>query len=200
LPVYLLEAISAGETGLTAPEVDTAERLLIEAAQKDPSRFAEIYENNFHHVYAYIARRVGDRDVAEDLTSDVFHKALAGLPRFEWRGVPFVAWLLRIASNAIIDRAKRAAHETGIANLDEPFDASPQELDELEKRARLFKLVERLPADQRKVIELRFGEEKSIREVANQLARSEGAVKQLQFRALQNLRAQLNVGSGETNG
>ena len=185
---------------MTATEADTAERLLIEAAQKDPARFAEIYENNFHRVYAYIARRVGSRDVAEDLTSDVFHKALAALPRFEWRGVPFGAWLLRIASNAIIDRAKRAAHETGIAALDEPADASPQEFDEIERQARLFKLVERLPADQRRVIELRFAEEKSIREVANELARTEGAVKQLQFRALQNLRAQLNVQSGDTNG
>jgi len=186
---------------LTATEADTAERLLIEAAQKDPARFAEIYENNFHRVYAYIARRVGNRDVAEDLTSDVFHKALAALPRFEWRGVPFGAWLLRIASNAIIDRAKRAAHETGIAALDEPTDTSPQEFDEIEeKQARLFKLVERLPADQRRVIELRFAEEKSIREVASELARSEGAVKQLQFRALQNLRASLNVESGDTNG
>lgn len=190
---------------MTATEVDTAERLLIEAAQKDPSRFAEIYELNFHRVYAYIARRVGNRDVAEDLTSDVFHKALAGLPRFEWRGVPFAAWLLRIASNAIIDRAKRAAHETGIAAnesdvADEASAASPQEIDVIEKRANLFKLVERLPVDQRRVIELRFAEEKSIREVAHALARTEGAVKQLQFRALQSLRAQLNVESGDTNG
>ena len=192
---------------MTATETDTAERLLIEAAQKDPARFAEIYENNFHRVYAYIARRVGSRDIAEDLTSDVFHKALAGLPRFEWRGVPFVAWLLRIASNAIIDRAKRAAHETGlgadesgIAAYDEPSDASPQDFDVIEKQARLFKLVERLPADQRRVIELRFAEEKSIREAARELGRSEGAVKQLQFRALQSLRAQLNVESGDTNG
>jgi hypothetical protein len=114
------EAISAGEPGLTATEADTAERLLIEAAQKDPARFAEIYELNFNRVYGFIARRVGSRDIAEDLTSDVFHKALAGLPRFEWRGVPFGAWLIRIASNAIIDRAKRAANELDISGLDEP--------------------------------------------------------------------------------
>ena len=76
---------------MTASGADTAERLLVEAAQKDPARFAEIYEHNFARVYAFIARRVGNRDVAEDLTSDVFHKALAGLPRFEWRGVPFGA-------------------------------------------------------------------------------------------------------------
>ena len=185
---------------MTATEADTAERLLIEAAQKDPARFAEIYELNFNRVYGFIARRVGSRDIAEDLTSDVFHKALAGLPRFEWRGVPFGAWLIRIASNAIIDRAKRVAKETNTSGVDEPSKVSPKEIEELEQRARLFKLVDQLPPDQRRVIVLRFSEEKSIREVAHDLSRTEGAVKQLQFRALQNLRAQLSKESGDTNG
>ncbi|HWN98619.1 MAG TPA: sigma-70 family RNA polymerase sigma factor [Blastocatellia bacterium] len=185
---------------MTAPEADTAERLLIEAAQKNPARFAEIYENNFDRVYGYIARRVGSRDIAEDLTSDVFHKALAGLPRFEWRGVPFGAWLIRIASNAIIDRAKRAAKESDVSSVDEPTSVSPREIEEIEQRARLFKLVDQLPPNQRRVIALRFAEEKSVREVALEMARTEGAVKQLQFRALQNLRAQLSEESGDTNG
>jgi RNA polymerase sigma-70 factor, ECF subfamily len=73
------------------------ERLQVEAAQQDPARFAELYEDNFERVYAYFARRVRNRDEAEDLTSEVFREALACLPRFEWRGLPFVAWLLGIA-------------------------------------------------------------------------------------------------------
>src|SRR5258708_35804544 len=85
------------------------ERLLIEAAQRDRARFAAIYEEYFALVYAYVARRVRDRSTAEDLTSDVFHKALASLPRFKWTGAPFASWLFRIASNLIADRAKRAA-------------------------------------------------------------------------------------------
>lgn len=68
---------------MTVQETDTAERLAIEAAQKDPARFAELYENNFERVYAYITRRVRDRHEAEDLTSEVFHQALAALPRFQ---------------------------------------------------------------------------------------------------------------------
>ena len=87
------------------------DRLLVEAAQKDPSRFAELYELNFGRVYGYIARRVPDRDAAQDLTSDVFHKALANLHSFEWRGVPFAGWLLRIAANMIVDRSKRGTKE-----------------------------------------------------------------------------------------
>ncbi|HXI93833.1 MAG TPA: sigma-70 family RNA polymerase sigma factor [Blastocatellia bacterium] len=191
-----------GELRPNAPAQADAERLLIEEAQKDPARFAELYENNFSRVYAYIARRVRDRNDAEDLTSEVFHQALAGLPRFEWRGVPFAAWLFKIASNAIIDRSTRAAKEREVpAILDLPSEVSPQEIEsEIEQRARLFQLVDRLPVDQRRVIGMRFAEEKSIREIAHELGRSEGAVKQLQFRALQNLRAQLSDESGGMNG
>ena len=77
--------MDAGEQALTVPGTDTAERLLVEAAQSDPGRFAELYENNFERVYAFIARRVRDRAAAEDLTADVFQQAFANLARFEWR-------------------------------------------------------------------------------------------------------------------
>jgi RNA polymerase sigma-70 factor (ECF subfamily) len=169
------------------------ERLLVEAAQRDPTRFAELYEINFERVYAFIARRVGDRDAAEDLTSEVFHKALANLRRFEWRGVPFAAWLLRIAGNAVADRAGRAGKEVAV---DDPPELGEEasvlvDLEEVEHRARLFRLVDDLPADQRHVIAMRFAEEKSIREIAESLGRTEGAVKQLQFRGLQSLRAKV---------
>ena len=92
---------------LEGPRKEADERLLIEAAQKDPARFAELYENNFERVYAYVVRRVGDRAETEDLTSEVFHHALANLQRFEWRGIPFAAWLYRIAANLISDRWQR---------------------------------------------------------------------------------------------
>jgi RNA polymerase sigma-70 factor, ECF subfamily len=174
------------------PEDD---RLLIEAAQKDPNRFAELYELNFARVYAYVARRVGDRDAAQDLTSDVFHKALAGIRSFEWRGIPFAAWLLRIAANMIADRSKRPVRE--ITGIDDPPEPGTQpNLEEIDRHARLFRLVEQLPADQRRVIGMRFAEEKSIREIGKELGRSEGAVKQLQFRALQNLRTRMEGANG----
>jgi RNA polymerase sigma-70 factor (ECF subfamily) len=72
---------------------------LIEAAQGDPRRFAELYESNFERVYPFIARRVGHRDQAQDLTADVSYSAFANCSRFEWRGVPFSAWFFRIAAN-----------------------------------------------------------------------------------------------------
>ncbi len=171
---------------------ETEERLLIEAAQSDPSRFAELYEQNFHRVYAYVARRVHDRAEIQDLTSHVFHQALANLGKFKWRGSPFAAWLYRIASNAIADHAKRKGREF----IDQPIPSSENSaataLEEVERRARTFSAVDELPEDQRRVIVMRFADEKSIREIADELGRSEGAVKQLQFRALENLRNRLN--------
>lgn len=169
------------------------ERLLIEAAQKDPVLFADLYEQNFQLVYAYIARRVGDRATAEDLTSEVFQKALEYLPRFTWRGVPFAAWLLKIATNIIADRSKRAAREYELADEADATEMTQFSLEEVQERARLFRLVDQLPADQRRVIALRFAEEKSIREIAEELGRTEGAVKQLQFRGLQTLRAEFQA-------
>jgi RNA polymerase sigma-70 factor, ECF subfamily len=162
-------------------------------AAKNPSRFAELYELNFARVYGYIARRVSDRDTAQDLTSDVFHKALANIHSFEWRGVPFAGWLLRIASNMIVDRSKRGTKEiTGQDDLaDLPDPGAKPKLVEADECAQLFLLVDQLPKDQRRVIGMRFAEEKSIREIAQALGRTEGAVKQLQFRALQNLRSRM---------
>jgi RNA polymerase sigma-70 factor (ECF subfamily) len=165
------------------------EQELIEAAQKDPSRFAELYEANFERVYAFIVRRVQNRQEAEDLSAEVFEHALANLSRFEWRGVPFAVWLFRIAANAIADRWKQVAKQR-------PDPVSEDDLDqprwpEIERRAVLFQLVERLPEDQRSVVVNRFVEQKSIRDIAQEMGRSEGAIKQLQYRALETLRASM---------
>jgi RNA polymerase sigma-70 factor, ECF subfamily len=180
----------AGESALKRRSKDAPERRMIEAAQRDPACFAELYENNFERVYAFIARRVHDRDLAEDLTAEVFHSALKNVGRFEWRGIPFAAWLYRIAANAIADYGKRAAQLEAIElRKIQEFDPSDDtDLAEVEHRARLFKLVEKLPSDQRQVITMRFAHQKSIAEIAKDMARSEGAIKQLQFRGLQSLR------------
>jgi RNA polymerase sigma-70 factor, ECF subfamily len=173
---------------------DQEERLLVEAAQVDPTRFGDLYEIHFERIYAFIARRVSNRDIAEDLTSDVFHKALAGLRRYESRGAPFAAWLIRIAANAVADQYKRSAREAP-GSEDPPEPAANPDVEASENRAHLFRLVNQLPDDQRRVIFQRFVEQMSIHEIAQQLGRSEGAVKQLQFRALQNLRTRMEGAS-----
>ena len=168
------------------------ERLLIEAAKADPRRFADLYERHFDRVYAFLARRAADRSEAEDLTSEVFHQALSHLGRFEWRGIPFVVWLLQIARNALADRWARTARERGEPALDAMDEAQPGQAD---RRALLAGLVGELPADQQRVVRERFVEGRSVREISRDLGRTEGAVKQLQFRALQHLRARLRDGN-----
>lgn len=189
--------MAVGKLAAKGPAEGVNERLLVQAAQEDPAKFSDLYEQNFELVYAYVVRRVRDRDVAEDLTAEVFHKALRNLPRFKWTGAPFAAWLFRVASNTIADRAKRAARESNTSQLPDVAGTSEIDLEEIEQRALLFRRVGELPADQRRVIFLRFAEEKSIREIANEMDRSEGAVKQLQFRGLESLRAQLGAMQGE---
>lgn len=181
---------------MSAPAHTPDERQLIAAAQADPRRFAALYDSHFERVYAYVARRVGSRAEAEDITSEVFHHALANLPRFEWRGAPFAAWLYRIAANAIADRWQRAGRERGNPAAIDSAAADDPQLAEVEQRALLFRLVESLPEDQQRVLRMRFTEEKSIREIAAALGRTEGAVKQLQFRALESLRARMSEENG----
>jgi RNA polymerase sigma-70 factor (ECF subfamily) len=174
---------------------DAGERVLVEAAQNDPARFGALYDIHFERIYAFIVRRMHDRDKAEDLTSEVFQKALARLRSYTWTGAPFAAWLFRIAANAISDQLKRSAREP--VNVDDPPEpgAGPEQ-EAIESQARLFRLVEKLPAEQRRVIFERFVEQRNIREIAEQLGKSEGAVKQLQFRALEKLRSQMEGAHG----
>ena len=161
------------------------DRLLIEAAQLDPARFVDVYERYVDRIYAFVSRRTGNRAAAEHITSEVFERALRTIGRFEWRGVSAAAWLFRIASNAIADNWRDRAHDSHDPAPDVP-DAG--ELEQIEWRIALSRHVEQLPDLQRQVIRMRFIDEKSIRYVAAALERSEGAIKQLQLRALENLR------------
>ena len=173
-----------------APSESVDERVLIEAAKKDPSRFGALYEIHFDRIYAFVIRRLRDREAAEDLTSEVFRKAFASLPKYEFRGAPFAAWLYRIAANAIADYAKSGGREISGLEL-ECEGSSPPDAVDIEQRARLFRLVDDLPGEQRRVVFARFVDEKSIRDVAQDLGKTEGAIKQLQFRALTTLRKQM---------
>lgn len=162
------------------------ERLLIEAVQTHPARFAELYEQNFDRVYAFFARRVATREEAQDLAAEVFHQALASIRTFKWQGAPFVAWLYGIAAHVL----SKHWHTLGKNATAECADFSGAG-DEIERSVMLSQLVDALPPDQRTVLVRRFVDQKCIREIARELDRSEGAVKQLQLRALRNLRERL---------
>ena len=171
------------------------ERMLVEAAQVDPSKFEVLYELHFERVYFFVLGRVRQRATAEDVTSEVFHKALANLSGYEWRGTPFGAWLFRIATNAIADHYKAVNRER--PSEDEGLDPagntnlSAKEMQSIERQTLFARLVEALPEIQRQVVCERFVEERSIKEIAERLGKNEGAVKQLHFRALQTLREKM---------
>jgi len=173
---------------LTVKEL-AAERRLIEASQKDQRRFAELYERYFDRVYAFALTRTGNRAVAEDVTAETFRRALQNLAKFEWRDVPFSAWLFRIAANVAADLSQQAPGQIPLGDLpDEQPQLWEARLIELEERVQLFALVKRLQKDQQRVVIMRFAQERSSKEIAQAMGRSEAAVKALQFRALQNLR------------
>lgn len=188
--------MAVSKTTMRKRGVQRDERVSVQAAQKDPSRFADLYEENFERVYAFVMGRVRNRELAEDLTSETFHKALAGLANFDWRGIPFSAWLIRIASNLMADQWRKSSREE---RGESPEPVSSCDMEDLEHRARLFRMVEQLPEDQRRVLQSRFAEGKSIAEIAHEMERSEGAVKQLQFRGIEKLRS-LVKGRGVKHG
>lgn len=159
---------------------------MIEAAQRDRAAFAPLFERNFYRVYAFVAARTHNRTEAEDVTSEVFKRALENIETFEWRGAPFSAWLFRIAANLIFSRRPEPRQEDI-----ETLPVSDEEIKRVEDRAAVAQLIQGLPADQRKVVLARFVDRKSIKDIAKELDRSEGAVKQLQFRALESLRTKL---------
>ena len=170
-----------------ALEREPDDRLLIAAAQRHPAHFAELYEQNFGRVYAFFARRVSTREQAQDLTAEVFHQALASLQNFKWQGVPFISWLYGIAANVLSAHWQKLGKDP--EQLEEDWERGGN--DEIERNAMLAQLVERLPPDQSTVIVQRFVRQRSIREIALDLGRTQGAVKQLQLRALENLRKRI---------
>ena len=169
------------------------ERVQIEAAQRDRAAFAPLYERYVDQIYGYVLSLTKDREEAEDVTAATFAKAIEELPRFEWRGVPYSAWLYRVAANLVTCQRRRP----GWVELD-PYLASesddPAELAErMDRDAEVRRAVALLPTDQRQVVLLRFGGELSCREIGDVMGRSEGAVKLLTFRALTAMRRRLGA-------
>ena len=170
------------------------ERLLIEAAQRDREAFAPLYERYVDQIFAYAYNLTRDRERAEDVTAATFAKALEELPRFQWRGVPYSAWLYRVAGNIIARERRRPSWLELQPHLIEGDGVEPAEVAEGNERDREIRAaVRELPADQQRAVLLRFGGGMRNREIAEILGRSEGAVKLLTFRALTNLRRRLGA-------
>ncbi len=164
------------------------ERELIRRAKEcDPSAFAMLYEHYYQDIYNYIYYRVASDPVAEDLTSDIFLKALESIDSFTFRGIPFSAWLFRIARSIVAEYFRGMAKTSETAFEEEMFSGEGQADDALETKhtqQRLARALGDLTEDQQQVIVLKFVDGFSNTDIAQILGKSEGAIKSLQHRAL----------------
>ena len=175
--------------------MQAAAELVVKAQQGDKLAFASLYEQYSPLVYRFLRRRLdGADEVVEDLAEDVFVKVYEKLDRYVERGLPFTAWLYRIAHNHLVDYLRSLPRMTA-SSLDEvaevPERAAAAAFRRVLDRQSLEPAVARLTSDQRQTIELRFMEGMSVAETAASMGRSDEAVKKLQARALTNLRRHL---------
>jgi RNA polymerase sigma-70 factor (ECF subfamily) len=176
--------------------VPTEESLVRRAQKNDQEAFAQLYEEHFDKIYRYLALRVGNEMEAEDMTQQVFLNALQSISSFRWKGVPFSAWLFRIAHNQAVDHLRRKKKRSSVP-LDESLTASGDSPHATTERKvdieELLAATKRLTEAQREVISLRFTSELSIAQVAKIMGKSQGAVKALQHSAIVALRRTMLV-------
>jgi RNA polymerase sigma-70 factor (ECF subfamily) len=166
--------------------------LAVQASKGDAQAFGVLYDRHVAAVYRYVYYRVRDDAEAEDLTSEVFMKALRAIPRYEPRQA-FLAWLYRIARNAIIDKVRRGGRQVSFEDALEHPDAHQTidpdvEILATSDSATLREALARLTPLQQEVIVLRFLEGFSTLEIAKMIGKREGTVRGIQFRALGALR------------
>ncbi|WP_322795510.1 RNA polymerase sigma factor [Tepidiforma sp.] len=173
-----------------APDFD--EQAIVEAAQQgDQQALAALYDHYFPRVYRYVASRLSSTEDAEDVTTEIFLRVIENLRTFTFRGLPFGAWVFRIARNEIVSFVRRQKLRSNTAPLSESIaDPAPDHVEELHTQLTLEvvrQAAERLPEAQRQVIALRFGAGLSVAETAKVLGKTENNVKVLQHKAIAKL-------------
>ncbi len=176
------------------------EKELVERAKNDPEAFGELYDRYYSPIFGYVLRRTADIEIAQDITSEVFFKALKNLRQFRYRGFPFSSWLYRIASNEIANYFRK--NKRGQICLDEVSNSisisnpsaetelleAEAELKRHEDFVLLHQSISKLPVKYQEVITLRFFENKQVKEISEILGKREGTVKSLLHRGLEKLR------------
>ncbi len=167
------------------------ERELVERARRDPRQFGALYDLHFQQIYRFVYSRVREQTAAEDVTSEIFMKALKAMPRYQDTGRPFAAWLYQISVNAIADRYRTLRpsspledfHNLSIA--EPPLEEQAAHRDEIR---RIWALVEALPVQQKTALVLKFQEDMKIEDIAVAMGKTAGAVKLLIHRGVSRLR------------
>ena len=176
------------------------EKELVERAKNDTEAFGELYEQYYSKIFGHVLRRTASIEIAQDVTSEVFFKALKNLPQFRWVGFPFSSWLYRIATHEIANyfrKSKRrqfcleeVSSSISISNPSAEAELleAEAELKRHEEFLALHENISKLSVKYQEVITLRFFENKQVKEVSEILGKREGTVKSLLHRGLEKLR------------
>ena len=169
------------------------ERELVERAKRDPREFGALYDRHFQQIYRFVYSRVREQTAAEDVTSEVFIKALKAMPRYQDTGRPFAAWLYQIAVNAIADRYRGQRPSQPLEDFHDLSVSGPALEEQAAQRdeiRRIWTIVEELPPQQRTALVLKFQEDMKIEDIAVAMGKTPGAVKLLIHRGVSSLREQ----------
>ena len=171
---------------------------LIERAKSDPEAFGELYERYHKRIYNYVYYRTGNAADAEDLTARIFVRAMDHIGTYEDKGLPFSAWLYRIAHNLVAnfhrDRSRRRIIALDDIAQWQVSEEDPEFAAQLtEDRALLLEAIQRLPADRQELLVLKFVDRLPNAEIGEVMGRSEGAIKSLYHRTLLTLREELTA-------
>lgn len=178
------------------------EKQLIKKAQKDPEVFAKLYDEHYPKIFGYILKRVASLEIAQDITSETFFKALKNFWKFRWRNISFSAWLYRIANNEIANYYRKNRYLVSLEILQdekgfEPIALHNPETEFLEAQEKLKqhqdflkiqKKIAQLLIKYQEAITLRFFEKKKISEICEILGKKEGTIKSLLHRGLEKLK------------
>lgn len=173
-----------------------SEQEMVMAAQRNANAFGVLYDRYFSSIFGFIYRRTDSESLAGDLTSQTFYKALKGLKKYTFRGLPFSAWLYRIAANEV-NKYYRSQKTNKVFSLEEErireLVGEDQEQDSEERIQLLIKFLSQLPTEMMEAIELRFFEGKGFKEIAFILDISESAAKMRTYRAVEKLKEQFAI-------
>ena len=175
------------------------ELAIVEAAKTDPAKFGALYEKYYRQVYVFVFRRVNNEEMAGDIVSNTFLKALLSLKKYVFRGVPFSAWLFRIASNEV-NMFYRKTNRERVVSLDKSdlgkMIAETGDSDSEEKQKMLLKALTILTGEEMHLIELRFFEKRAFVEVGEILGITENNAKVRTYRILDKLKILLTKMGG----
>jgi RNA polymerase sigma-70 factor (ECF subfamily) len=180
------------------------EKKLVEESKRDPKAFGKIFEEYYTAIHRYALHRTGNAAAADDVTGETFFKALNKLSGFRWAGVPFSAWLYRIAGNEVINYFRKGAHEPAPYDINandgsvrEPASTQDIEKELLEAQEKIDnstlyirakEALKTLPVKYQEVLVLRFLEDRKITQICEILGKNEGTVKSLISRGVARLK------------